>query len=80
VTGREVTAAMLAGTARLVDAASTAGLVVTSMQPYQCHRTTCWTVALWTPSGGLWMEASHESRASIMDAVELWRKRTREER
>lgn len=77
---QDVTAAMLADTAGLVDAASTAGLVVTSMRPYQCHRSTCWTVALWTPSGGLWMEASHESRVSIMDAVELWRKRTREGR
>jgi hypothetical protein len=63
----------LAETAELVDAIRAAGLVVTRIEPKQCHRSTCWTVALWTPAGGLWMEASHESAMSILDAVALWR-------
>jgi hypothetical protein len=73
VTDREITARMLKDTAHLVATATAAGLVVTAMRPYGCHgRTTCWTVALWTPAGGLWMEASHESKASIMDGIALW--------
>jgi len=63
----------LAVTGWLVDAIRAAGLVVTQIEPYPCHGTTCWTVALWTPTGGLGMEASHERADSILDAVALWR-------
>lgn len=71
--------AMLAETAQLVDACREVGLIPARMQPYPCHGKTCWTVALWTPPGGLWMEASHERSLSVLDAVTLWREKTERE-
>lgn len=61
--------------AELVDACRAVGLVVTRMEPYSCRggAKTCWTVALWTPTGGSWMDGSHESAQSVLDAVAVWR-------